>query len=158
MIEIVRGDIFDSKDKYLCHQCNCVTNRAAHLAKDVFEHYPYADIYAPRTEPDIPGTIIIRGDGEDQRYVVALLGQYYPGSPKYPNSDRDGTVARQKYFHKTLLRLAAIPNLETIAFPWKIGCGAAGGDWEYYHGTIKNFATYVEAIQKAKVKIYRLEE
>jgi hypothetical protein len=95
MIEIVTGDLFDSKEKYLCHQCNCVTNKAAHLAQSVFEHYPYADIYSARTEPSKPGTIEIRGNGQDQRYVIALLGQYYPGKSKYPQSDLDGQWARK---------------------------------------------------------------
>lgn len=157
MIEIITGDIFDSKEKYLCHQCNCVTNRAAHLAKDMFEHYPYADIYAPRTEPDKPGHIIVRGNGQDQRYVVALLGQYYPGKSKYPASTLDGLPIREKYFYNCLLRLAKIPDLESIAFPWRIGCGAAGGYWERYLGTINNFAQYVEEKQGAKVIIYRRE-
>lgn len=157
MIEIVTGDLFDSKEKYLCHQCNCVTNKAAHLAQSVFEHYPYADIYSARTEPSKPGTIEIRGNGQDQRYVIALLGQYYPGKSKYPQSDLDGQWARKKYFYRSLLRVAQIPNLESVAFPWKIGCGAAGGIWEHYLVTLTNFANYIEDSQGAKVFIYRRE-
>jgi hypothetical protein len=157
MIEIITGDIFDSKEKYLIHQTNCVTNRAAHLAKDVFEKYPYADIYAARTEPSKPGRIEIRGNGEDQRYIINLLGQYYPGRPKYPDSKLDGTLAREKYFHQCLLRVAKIFPLESIACPWKLACGAAGGDWNHYLVTLTNFANYVETTQGAKVKIYRRE-
>lgn len=155
MIDIVTGDIFDAKEKYLCHQCNCITKRAAHLSKDVFEKYPYADIYAARQDPDEPGTIVIRGNGIDQRYVVNMLGQYYPGTPKYPTSDKDGTLAREKYFHQCLLALAKVPNLDSVAFPWKIGCGAAGGNWNHYLGTIKNFAAYVYKTQQAKIIVYR---
>lgn len=155
MIEIVTGDFFSSEEKYICHQCNCVTSTAAHLAKDVFEKYPYANIYAKRQEHDKPGHIIIKGNGQDQRYVVALLGQYYPGKPKYPHSNLDGTAIREKYFHQSLLRLAKVPDLESIAFPWRIGCGAAGGSWDHYLGTLTNFAQYVETKQGAKVVIYR---
>jgi len=157
MIEIVTGSVFDSDEKYLCHQCNCVTNRSAHLAQTVFHHYPYADVYTARKDPDVPGTIIVRGNGNDQRYVIALLGQYYPGTPKYPLSSLDGTKTRERYFHKALIAVAKIPNLESIAFPWRIGCGAAGGNWEYYLSTITNFAKYISETQGAKVKIYRLE-
>lgn len=156
MLEIVTGDIFDSKEKYLCHQCNCVTNRAAHLAKDVFARYPYADVYTGRTNPDKPGTIIVKGDGQDQRYVIACLGQYYPGKSKYPYSTLDGIEVRQKYFYQCLLRIAQLPDLESIAFPWRIGCGAAGGAWDIYLGNITNFANYVEA-KGARVVIYRRE-
>lgn len=157
MIEIVSGDIFDSKEKYLCHQCNCITQRAAHLSKDVFARYPYADIYTGRQEPNRPGTIEIRGNGVDQRYVINCLGQFYPGVSKYPAGDKDGVAAREKYFHQCLLRIANIQNLESVAFPWKIACGAAGGDWNHYLVTITNFAHYVETTQNAKVVIYRRE-
>jgi hypothetical protein len=157
MIQIITGDIFDAKEKYLCHQCNCVTNKAAHLSKDVFTKYPYADIYSGRTEPNQPGTIEIRGNGQDQRYVINMLGQYYPGSPKYPTSSKDGTLVREKFFHKCLLEIAKIPNLESLAFPWRVGCGAAGGIWENYLGTLTNFAIYLEKTQGAKVFIYQRE-
>lgn len=157
MIEIVRGDIFTSTEKYLCHQCNCITKRAAHLSKDVFEQYPYANIYQGRTEPDKPGHIIIKGNGQDQRYVVSLLGQYYPGTPKYPTSKLDGTQAREKYFYHALLRLAQVPDLESVAFPYKIGCGAAGGNWENYLGKITNFAKYVKEQYDTRVVIYQRE-
>lgn len=157
MIEIVTGDLFEAKEKYIVHQCNCVTNRAAHLAKDVFGKYPYADIYSARTTHDSPGSIIIRGNGQDQRYVVAILGQYYPGKPKYPHSDLDGTNIREKYFYHGLLRLAKIPDLESVAFPWRIGCGAAGGNWERYLGKLTNFAHYVHDKYNTKVVIYRRE-
>ncbi len=158
MIEIIDGDLFDSKEKYLIHQTNCVTNKAAHLSKDVFARYPYADVYASRTEPNKPGTIEVRGNGNDQRYVINLMGQYYPGKPKYPYSTLDGVRVRETYFHRGLLRIAKIPDLESVAFPWKIGCGAAGGIWEHYLGNITNFANYVESTQGTKVVIYRREE
>lgn len=156
MIQIVTGDIFDAQEKYICHQTNCITKRAAHLSKDVFARYPYADIYSGRTEPDEPGNIIIKGNGQDQRYVINLLGQYYPGC-KYPNSAFDGAKVREKNFHRCLLKIAKIPNLESVAFPFRVGCGAAGGNWDYYLGTLKNFAFYVETTQKARVVIYQRE-
>lgn len=156
-IEIITGDLLDAKEQYIVHQCNCITNKAAHLAKSVFDRFPYADIYVARTVPDQPGHFIVRGDGKDQRYVIALLGQYYPGSPKYPNSKLDGTRAREVYFHHSLLRLARLPKVESIAFPWKIGCGAAGGNWKNYLGTLTNFAGFI-AGKGTRVVIYQREE
>lgn len=156
MIEIISGNIFDSKEKYLCHQTNCITKKAAHLSKDIFIKYPYADIYSKRTIPSIPGSIIIAGNGNDQRFIINILGQYYPGSPKYLDSKLDGTLARQNYFYQCLLKIAKIPDLESIAFPWKIACGAAGGNWNYYFGVLTNFAKFVET-RNVKVFIYKLE-
>lgn len=158
MIEIVTGSLFDAKEKYLCHQTNCVTNRAAHLSKEVFKHFPYADIYSGREQPDVPGTIVIRGNGLDQRFIVNMLGQYYPGSPKYPDSTLDGTIARERHFHRCLFEVSKVPGLESLAFPYRIGCGAAGGNWENYLAMLTNFAAYVAKIQSAKVVIYKLPD
>jgi len=157
VVEIVTGSIFDATEKYICHQCNCVTKKAAHLSKDMFQHFPFADVYTGRATPNEPGTISVKGNGIDQRYVINIFGQFYPGYPKEALGDLDGYDARAKYFYHGLLRIAKIPNLESIAFPWKVGCGAADGDWEVYQGNIENFAKYVEQSQGAKVVIYRRE-
>ena len=45
-----------------------------------------------------------------------------------------------------------LENLESIGFPYKIGCGAAGGNWNIYFNLLKMFANKVDA----KVKIYKL--
>ena len=182
MLHEIEGDLFKSPEKYIVHQCNCVTTRAAHLAYHMFKQYPWSDVYTPRNgfgdkvhadllmgnmdEPpspqteamlrteDVPGDILIRGDGEDQRYVIAVLGQYYPGFVRYADSEKDGFKARQKYFHSGLWKMAQIPSLESVAFPYGIGCGAAGGDWDTYYKIIQNFAEYLDG--KAEVFIYRL--
>jgi len=145
---IVDGDLFEATQKYICHQCNCVTNKAAHLAFHMFNRFPYADVYSKRVTHSQPGTIEIRGNGQDQRFVVALFGQLYPGSPKYPNSDRDGFVARRNHFKSCLTQLAQVPDLQSVAFPWSIGCGAAGGDWDEYLKMINDFCqrTSVEVV------------
>lgn len=164
MIEIVTGDLLEAKEKYIAHQCNCLTENSAGTAKAIFDKYPHANTYARRvksetgetTNIDVPGTIIILGDGQDQRYVINMYAQYYPGRPKFPKSTLDGTVIRQNYFYKCLLRIAKIPDLESVAFPWRIGCNLGGGDWEYYLGVLSNFAQYVGE-KDIKVRVYRRE-
>ena len=158
MIEIVTGDLLEAKEKYICHQTNCVsTTKAVGIALDIFNKYPYADCYADRTGTSKPGAIDIRGDGKDNRYIINLYGQVYPGGVRYPLSSLDGLAARRKYFYHSLLRVAQIEGLESVALPWRVGCGLAGGDWEWYLGTITNFAHHIEETQKAKVVIYRID-
>ncbi len=150
-MQILNGNLFDSEAKYICHQCNCVTNRAAHLAKDVFAKYAYANVYNHRpTQCDPPegermGDIIIRGNGEDQRYVIAMLAQYYPGISKFPEGSRDGNKRRHLAFVECLDKIAEIPDLHSVAFPYGIGCGAAGSDWTLYLQEIQKFSTKVDA-------------
>jgi len=155
MIEIITGDLLCAKEKYIAHQCNCVTSTSAGTAKAIFDKFPYSNTYATRAEHDKPSLIQVMGDGKDQRYVINMFAQYYPGKPKYPHSHLDGTAIREKYFHRCLLRIAQIPNLESIAFPWRIGCNLGGGAWDHYLGTLTNFAQYIEEKQGAKVVIYR---
>lgn len=129
-----------------------MTKTGANLAKSIFARFPYADIYSPRRYaehlplPDeLPGNIIIRGNGQDQRFVINLIGQYWPGKPKYPDSPADGRRARQRYFEECLDKIAQIPDLESIAFPYRIGCGAAGGDWDVYWFALNTFALSIGA-------------
>lgn len=156
MFTIVDGDIFDSTETYLCHQVNCVTNRAAHMAAAVFKRYPYADVYSKRTEKDLPGQILVRGNGEDERRVIGLLGQYYPGHSKYPNSNTDGLSARKMFFREALRTMSHELGEKgvTFAFPWTIGCGAAGGDWGAYITMLKEFEKNIPG----DVVIYKLPE
>jgi len=157
MISIINGNLLEAKEKYIIHNVNCVSNKkAVGLAKDIFTKYPYADCYLNRLDASSPGTIDIKGDGISNRYVINLHAQYYPGRAKYPDSIKDGIVVREKYFHQCLLKVARIPNLESVALSWGIGCGLAGGDWNHYLGTITIFSNYIEEKYNAKVVIYRL--
>lgn len=148
-LEIAHGSLLDSEAQYIAHQCNCVTTRGAHLSRDIFSRYPYADIYSCRTKTDWrnsedkPGTITVKGNGVDQRYVINMFGQIFPGKPKFPDSKIDGYEARRINFRKCLIAILKIQNLNSIAFPWKIGCGLAGGDWDIYYKMIEGFSSYV---------------
>jgi O-acetyl-ADP-ribose deacetylase (regulator of RNase III) len=157
MIEIITGDLLEAKEKYIIHQTNTISNGgAAGIARVLFDQYPYADCYTSRTEQSVAGTIDVRGNGEDQRFVINLHGQVYPGGCRYPLSTLDGLAAREKYFYRGLLRVAKIENLESVGLPWRIGCGIAGGDWEHYLQIIVNMSNYLND-KGVKVRIYRRE-
>lgn len=156
MIEIIKNDILESKEKYIAHSCNCISSRAAGVAKSIFDKYPYGDTYACRKLPDVPGTISILGNGYDFRYIINMFSLYYPGNPKYPNSSLDGMRAREKYFHQCLMKVSRIENLESIAFPYKISCNLGGGNWDHYLGTLTNFANHIYKTQNAKTYLYKL--
>ena len=155
MFTIVDEDIFNAKEDYLCHQCNCVTTRAAHMAEAVFKNYPYSDIYTDREDQSKPGTIVVCGKGRNsgERLVVNMLGQYYPGTVAYEGGKVDGREARLMYFRKCLWEMAKTLS-GSFAFPWTVGCGAAGGDWGAYIGVLKAFESYIPG----DVVIYRLPE
>lgn len=160
VIELI-GDITKFDDaQVIVHQCNCVTTVAAHLAKTIFTAFPYADIYEERANKTIdykklpegerPGDILLRGNGKDKRYVLAILGQAFPGRPRFPDSKMDGTEARERHFVEAIKKIMVIENLESIAFPDHIGCGAAGGDWHFYRRCIDALSDRL----KNKTKVY----
>jgi len=156
MLKIIEGDLLEADEKYIVHQANCVTTGAGGLAKYLFEKYPFSDIYSKRKKPDKPGHIIIKGDGKKERFIINLMGQFYPGRSKYNEGD-DGPKARQKYFFQGLLKIAEIENLESVAFPFMIGCGLACGDWDWYLKILNKFADSLDP-KGIDVIIYRLPE
>ncbi len=153
--KLIEGNLFESPAKYIVHQCNCITWRSAHLAQDMFRRFPWSDIYTSRRDThieDMPGEIIIRGSGQDQRYVIAILGQKYPGKPRF-QTGIDCAEMRQKYFHGGLKKILEIKNIESIAFPYAIGCGVAGGNWEFYQEQINRFADVISEVDVSIVKL-----
>jgi O-acetyl-ADP-ribose deacetylase (regulator of RNase III) len=139
MITKIVGNIIEFKDaQYIAHQCNCLSRTASGLAENLFKAFPWADIYSERT-PDykpengkMAGDIVICGDGDVFRYVINMMGQVYPGRPKFPESKLDGYSAREKHFKACLAKISRIKGLKSIAFPDHIGCGLAGGNWDNY--------------------------
>lgn len=150
MIEIINKDITLSDEQYIVHQCNCLTKGAAGLAKVLFDKYPYANVYADRTEPSVPGTIDVRGDCIFDRGIINLFGQYYPGGP----TGDEPREQRVTWFINGLLAIKQLEWVESLAFPYQIGCGIAGGDWNRYNRILDKFA---EKNPHIKMRIYCIE-
>jgi O-acetyl-ADP-ribose deacetylase (regulator of RNase III) len=129
------GDLLNSSDQYIVHQCNCTSSNYKGLSKAIVEKFPYATFYAKRNR--IPGTIEIKGDGINERFIIGMFAQNYTGLPLYNN---DTYELRLKWFASCLDIIALIPDIKSIGFPYNIGCGLAGGDWKDYLDMIKEFA------------------
>ena len=130
-LTVVHGSLLDSKLQILGHQCNCRTSSARGLARDLFERYPYANIYKQKDR--IPGTNKYSfGDGP---IIVGMLAQDYPG--------RSQGEDRLRWFRECLSELKRFMkehSLDTVGFPHGIGCGLAGGRWEDYLALLTEFA------------------
>ena len=150
-ITVIKGDLLKSSEQYIAHQCNCVTrNGGSGLARAIFDTFPYADVYKNREEgTDKPGDIVIRGNGEEQRYVIAMMSQVYPGGPNL--YDIDSYANRKKYFQECLTKIAAISDIKSVAFPYNIGCGLANGKWEDYYDMLNIF--FEEANKKSHLDV-----
>lgn len=138
---VVTSNLLFCDATYIVHQCNCVTTKAAHLALSMFTQFPHADVYSKREEKSRLGSIEVRGDGEWKRFVIAMFAQKYPGKSRYKN---DTYEIREKAFAECLRGIEGILSVYDIAFPWCIGCGAAGGDWIKYKKMIDDFADRID--------------
>ena len=54
----------------------------------------------------------------------------------------------------TAKKITKIENLKSIAFPFKIGCNLAGGNWNNYLNMLEAFSSKVQA----EVYIFKPEE
>ncbi|AYV79273.1 MAG: hypothetical protein Faunusvirus7_21 [Faunusvirus sp.] len=154
-ITIVSGDILNADTKYIAHQCNCVTDRAEGLAKKIFSVYD--NIYDKRTIATTAGTISMShyydktSNRPSKPIVINIFAQIYPGKTKY-KSGSDSATKRAEYFESCLMEILKIADLTSIAFPYNIGCGLAGGDSKIYNDMLNVFANKTAA----KVYIYKL--
>ena len=131
------------------------------LAKYLFNKFPYADTYSKRTAPTTPGTVTICGTSAHRIVVANLNAQYYPGPPRAMGMD--DRQHRLQYFDRALRHLADhIQRTRThpciVAFPWRIGCGRAKGQWRLYSTLIMQWlnSSKTHDGRPIKVTVYQL--
>lgn len=161
-----KGDLLDFPYNIdlIVQQSNCLTTKShglSHIISKKLNIDPYAtripirkgvNLATPETR-GIIGTNNIENfvfdDNENKNYYVAsLMAQIAPGKPNIYYRDitngQDTSVKREQYFKECLNDLVQFillhPDIKTIGFPYKIGCGLAGGKWEHYKNMINEFA------------------
>lgn len=119
-MKIIKGSLLEAAEQYIAHQCNCTSVGVAGLAYHIFHMYPKANVEPINREY---GKISVHGK------VINMYAQYNPG--RATNSKLDNPEVRQKAFMNCLREIYRLkPN--SVAFPYGIGCGLAGGSWEDY--------------------------
>jgi len=101
------------------------------LAKSIFSKFPFADIYSIKHKR-VPGHILSKT--EKKITIINLLGQNFPGKPrKYETREQ-----RLTWFKNGLSEVKKIKPI-SMAIPFKIGCGLAGGKWMDYKTVLEEF-------------------
>lgn len=155
MITFIEDDIFNVQSDYIVQQCNCLTIKSHGLSKEIAKRFPEADLYSKRRQVNnrnlavpedrsTPGSISIDGK------IINIFGQWRPGKigtkydNYYPESNPPETSeTRLMWFKMGLEKISKTLDSNSekvIAFPFGIGCGLAGGDWEEYSKAILSFA------------------
>ena len=132
-LKVVLGDLLEADETYLFHQCNCVSTKPWGLAKTMFDRYPEANTY--NQDDRNPGFVEFV-EVDHGRKIINAYCQYYPGKPRY---ETDTSALRLSWFLKCLKTVRSA-GIRSLAMPYNIGCGLAGGDWDQYFLAITNFA------------------
>jgi len=131
-MKVVECSLLDAPTQYIAHQCNCISQGAAGLAKQIFAKFP--DAAYPNQRVRNPGTISVHNDR-----VINCYAQWVPGKPV----ENDTQAMRLQWLRQCLWAMTRIPGIQSVAFPYRIGCGLAGGNWERdYLPLMERFSAY----------------
>jgi len=151
IIETRNQDILKSDINIIAHQVNCVSKGSRGLARQIFDKYPNSNIYTKVSNRNL-GQVYITFEDDSKLKILHLTAQIYTGKPR----DADRYVDRLKAFKECIyllennqgisrefigsdvmkietLRRFDIIDGDVVGFPYGIGCGLAGGNWDDYY-------------------------
>tara|TARA_B110001452_G_scaffold85393_1_gene69781 strand:- start:161 stop:820 length:660 start_codon:yes stop_codon:yes gene_type:complete len=145
----------------IVQQCNCIGCEGKGLALGIANKWAWGSSYSGRRRmppanrfavPEdraIPGTIDVRRGppGSGTPLVINLFAQYEMGKPgvykrvPFPPGVNDLAPQRERWFAECLEAISRLPSKpRSVAFPFWIGCGLAGGNWGKYRRMIDDFS------------------
>jgi len=149
IIKIVDGNILQAPENIISHQVNCMSVMGGGIAKQIKRKYP--NVYE-EYKNYLSGIFSINALGacqivkaEDNKYIANLFGQHKYG--------RDKQYTDYKALEEALfsLKVSAKDHNLSVAIPFNIGCGLAGGSWETVYKIIE------EVFEDYDVTLYRWE-
>lgn len=168
MIEYIQGDIikaFEELDNVvLCHIDNCNSLYKAGFAKILYNKYPKAN---PNSVMSQYFGDIIKNYIEDNKYIINLYSQYYPGKPsdklgKYQGFELpDNYNNRIKALEHCLYQITEIISEDYIIIMPLIASGLAKDTTKEYSSDLDYFKRYIAPIiekylEDYNVKVYYL--
>lgn len=125
MITRKKGDLLKATEKIIGHQVNCF-GVAAGLAAAVFRKWPYAkkdymDLTTRLPARTLLGMTYYTGEQRDGHIIANLFSQYEPG-PAYNPKKLEQALEQLGNFARA--------GGYSVALPYKLSCGIAGGDWD----------------------------
>lgn len=132
MVEIKKGNVFNTDAKYICHQVNCKGKMASGVAKEVRTRYPevyyeYMSTWMAAIEQNNPAGLLGYAQFvkvEPNRTIVNCFAQNNYGYDGGLYTD----IKALKLALSTVAALAKQDNSK-VAMPYKIGCVRGGADW-----------------------------
>jgi O-acetyl-ADP-ribose deacetylase (regulator of RNase III) len=146
MINIVEGNILDANEDIIAHQVNCQKVMGSGLAKQIRNKYPQVFTEYKWVLDNFGSQLghCQLVSCNDSKTIANLFSQ-----------DRYGTDRRYTdydYLKQSLQQLLRMANENefSIAIPYNLGCGLAGGNWDIVYKIIE------DVFQDYDVTIYKL--
>lgn len=163
--QVISANLLSATEEYICQQTCCTALRPHGLSEVLriaFGACPYSERrrfkgnWAILEDRPRPGTVTVYVT-ESKTKIACLFAQYTHGKPgayKDPleTGILDSHADRVVYFRQCLTELSKL-NPTSVAFPYKIGCGLAGGDWSVYEKILQEWSSENPSIL---IKIYKL--
>ena len=153
MIEYIKGNILNVTEGIIVQQVNCMGVMGAGLAKQIRDKWPYiyddykARIYNTANAKELLGKTLFN-NVENNLFVASIFGQYYYGcQAKFTNYPA---------LFKGLDFVAEISAADQTAIyiPKGLGCGLAGGNWDFVEAYIQD----LDLLFDKKIKIIIVEK
>ncbi|MCY7830321.1 Appr-1-p processing protein [Bacillus spizizenii] len=156
MIEIVKGNILDASEDIIVQQVNCKGVMGAGLAKAILNKYPNVkkeyqsfrnfNLNKGLTDKHLLGLVnYVRVS--DGKVIANVFGQVNIKKNHFDKTVYTKTEALTRGL-KEVKELSKQLN-KSVAIPYGIGCGLAGGDWNIISELIDSiFSDYNVAIYK----------
>ena len=148
-MEIIKKNLLKAKENIIVHQVNCMGVMGSGLAKSIKKKYPevfngYYHFCKTNLVEEYFGTALIC-EANDDKYIANVFGQI-----------NYGTEERQTDYDRLKQALIEVKNFAkekglSVAIPYKLGCGLAGGDWNIV------FDMITEVFNDVECNIYRYE-
>lgn len=136
MLEIVNGNIFDGDEDIIVHQTNCLGIMGGGIALQVRKLFPNVyEEYVKLCSQYKDNTKSLLGKVQfvatpNKKAIANCFGQEGIGTGV--QTDYQALYNSLSYVKRTALIKAL-----SVAIPYNIGCGLAGGDWKIVESMIK---------------------
>lgn len=125
------GNLFDSKADVLCHQVNLFGVMGGGIAAEVKERFPNAYLrYKDHcseynfSKALLGSSLIVPTNEKREQYIANCFSQ-----DDFSKSDCATDYVKMEECFIYVLNWMKQNGMKSVAFPYKIGCGIAGGDW-----------------------------
>ena len=135
-IKIIENDLLKVDVDVIAHQVNCKGVMGAGLARQVREQFPAVYEAYRRACNNVAKSSDLLGKIQIKQGIVNLFAQDgYGTDRRYTDYKALATCLNKLALYMTEHKM------KTLALPYGLGCGLAGGDWKVVHEIIRDIFT-----------------